>query len=144
MSLVPSPAIQEDSTSLDTIKSMTSWQAFQRKCAMMLVWNLTYSHSPMRQCLPVLPQMRAMQDWILQLAVFVEEGFERSFFDIRVFNPYAYLPSIPAFLTLSPVSASPHGILELLQILPGFNVSHSVINPWPTRGEVCILHLLQC
>ena len=45
---------------------------------------------------------------------FWEEVLEWSFFDVRMFNPYAYLPSIPGFPGLSPVSACPPGILEFL------------------------------
>ena len=37
-----------------------------------------------------------------------------------------YLPSIPGFPGLSRVSASPPGIPELLQIIPGFSVSSGI------------------
>ena len=67
------------------------------------------------QCLPVLLQLKTMQDWKSQLVVFGVEGLvcTWSFFDIKVFNPYAYRPSIPGFPGLYWVSMSPPSILEL-------------------------------
>ena len=45
---------------------------------------------------------------------------------------HPYLPSIPGFLGLSQVSASPPRIPELLQIIPGFSISetYSPIDPY--------------
>ena len=63
----------------------------------------------------------AMQDWTSQLADFGEEVLEDSFFDVRVFNPYSCLPSIPGFPGLAWVSASPPGILKHQRLIQGMN-----------------------